>query len=70
MVEGFREKHGQDPREIDERDPRWLRFRASVLTDFMRELRERMHRQARRQGRSRPPALSAWVFGGEEENLF
>lgn len=29
-----------------------------------------MHRQARRQGRSRPPALSAWVFGGEEENLF
>ncbi len=36
----------------------------------MRELRERMHRQARRQGRSRPPALSAWVFGGDEENLF
>ena len=69
LVEGFREEFGQDPREIDEKDPRWLRYRASVLTEFMRELRQRLHRQAHRQGRSRPAALSAWVFGGEEENL-
>ena len=70
LVEGFREEYGQDPRKIDEKDPRWLRYRASVLTDFMRELRERLQRQARSQGRSRPAALSAWVFGSEEENLF
>ena len=35
LVDSFLKLYGQDPRKIDERDPRWLAHRATVLTGFM-----------------------------------
>ena len=42
MVEGFRREHGEDPRCIDELDPRWLDYQASVFTQFVRRVRAAM----------------------------
>ena len=36
----FEGKYGQDPREIDNSDDSWMRFRAGYFTQFVRELRE------------------------------
>ena len=70
LVEGFKAKYGQDPRELDERDPRWLSYRARVLTEFMREVRLAMKETAQEQKRSRPTAVSAIVMSSEKENLY
>ncbi len=40
MVEGFRAKHGKDPRKLDEFDPLWLRYQAGVLNSFVRRVKE------------------------------
>ena len=40
LIEGFREQHGADPRELPTDDPTWLRYRAGVLTGFTRELHD------------------------------
>ena len=68
LVETFRSQYGADPFELEERDPRWLEHRCAVLTEFMRDLRRMLDEVAAEQGR--PKALSAWVFGRREENLF
>ncbi len=36
MVDGFRRKHGMDPRELGETDERWLDYQGQVVTSFMR----------------------------------
>ena len=68
LVEGFQERYGQDPRQLDEKDPRWLSYRCSALTRFMRELREEMDAVAREQKRAKPLQVSA-VVSREGENL-
>ena len=67
IVDGFIAEYGEDPRELDEADPRWLRYRAGVLTQFMREVREAMDDAGRRRGR--PVGVSAIVMSTEQENL-
>ena len=42
LVESFKREFGEDPHDLDERDPRWLAHRAAVLTAFMRRLRAEM----------------------------
>jgi len=37
MVEGFQARHGIDPRELAETDPRWMAYQADVLTPFVRQ---------------------------------
>jgi hypothetical protein len=69
LVDGFRARFGEDPRQLEEKNPRWLTYRCSVLTDFLRELRSELGVVSERQGRSRRPAVTAWVCGTEEENL-
>ncbi len=58
LVDGFREQHGKDPHDIDEDDPTWLRYRAGVLTGFMRELRDALNLP-----------VTAIVMSNEQENL-
>ena len=70
LVEGFKTEYGEDPRRLDEKDPRWLAYRTRILTQFMREVREAMDAAAREQGRSKPIEVSAIVMGLDEENLF
>jgi len=40
MVEGFRERHGIDPRELPEDDARWRAYQAEITTDFVRRAGE------------------------------
>ena len=44
-VRAFREKHGKDPRDVDNGDEQWCRVRAEPQTLFMRGLRERAKRK-------------------------
>ena len=67
-VKGFQAKYGEDPRELDPLDERWLSFRSTFLTQFMRELRDVLDEVEREQGRSRL-AVTA-VVCGPGENMF
>ncbi|MCY3784849.1 MAG: family 10 glycosylhydrolase [Chloroflexi bacterium] len=69
IVEAFKAASGHDPRELDEHDPDWLRFRARVMTDFMRELRAGLAEVAAATGRDKPISVSAIVMKDEAENL-
>ena len=68
LIEGFKAKHGLDPRDLDERDPRWLEHRAEVVTGFMRRVREQMDRESA--GRRKRLEVTACVLGKEEDNLY
>ena len=70
VVDGFRSRFGRDPRELDDHDPQWLAWRATFLTDFMREVRTAMKDVAQQQNRSRPLEISAVVMGTEAENRY
>ena len=68
LVKSFQEKYGQNPRQLEEKDPRWLSHRAGVMTEFVRDLRRMLDQVAAEQGR--PKKLSVWVFGRRDENLY
>ena len=68
VAEGFMKEYGKDPRELDDADPAWLRYRARVLTQFMREVRELVDGAAAEQGRE--IAVSAVVLDTEASNLY
>ena len=68
LVEGFKSEYGDDPRQLDETDPRWLSYRAKILTQFHREVREAMDAVASEQGR-RKIEVTAVVMSSEQENL-
>ena len=69
IVEGFKKKFGIDPREIPETDPRWLKFRAGFLTQFMRELRHELDQVGQQLKLKKRLEITAVVSRGEE-NLF
>ena len=58
LVEPYMADRGVDPREIDSDDPTdywdWFQFRADVLTEFMRKLRQQVRRQEQELGRPCP----------------
>ncbi len=66
LVDGFQAKYGLDPRKISETDPRWLRYRAGVLTQFMKELRAEMDQVAQELKRNKRLEISAVVSRGSE----
>lgn len=67
LINGFRDQYGEDPRHIDEDDPRWLAYRATALNAFMRELRTALDDEAAKQGRKRLEVSA--VVPRFEENL-
>jgi hypothetical protein len=69
LIRGFKERYGQDPRDLDTRDERWLAFRSETLTAFMREIRATLDEEAEKQNRSTRIAVSAIVTGFAAENL-
>ncbi len=70
LLEGFRAEYGEDPRDLDERDPRWLAYRSTVVTGFMQELRRELDALAQERNRTKPIEISVWVLGSPEENLY
>ena len=61
LVRGFQSRYGQDPRRLDELDPRWLAFRSQALTRFMRELRQELDDAAQHTNRSTTGHLGGGV---------
>ena len=70
LVEAFKAEHGEDPFVLDEMEPRWLSYRARVLTQFMREVREAMDAASEERGGGNRIEVSAIVNGTEEENVY
>ncbi len=70
LVDSFQKLYGQDPRKIDDRDPRWLAHRATALTGFMLAVRKSMDDLAAKQGRNKRIPVSAVVATSERENMF
>ena len=68
VLAGFRAEHGKDPRDLDERDERWLRYKAGVVTGFMRRVRSEMEAVGRERGKR--VDVGACVLGKEEDNLY
>ena len=67
LVESFKREFGEDPHDLDERDPRWLAHRAAVLTGFMRRLRAEMDAaSAARNGKR--IGISVCVLGTQADN--
>jgi Glycosyl hydrolase-like 10 len=60
VIDGFRARFGEDPGRIGDRDARWLSYRATFLTEFMREVRASMGKLE----------VSAIVMSSEAENLY
>ncbi len=40
MVEGFKKKYGVDPRTLDELDPRWMEYQGTVMTAFVKRVKQ------------------------------
>jgi hypothetical protein len=58
VVDGFRQQHGEDPRNLPADDPLWLQYRAGMLTTFTRELKEALGLP-----------ITAIAMSSEKENL-
>jgi hypothetical protein len=69
LVDGFREQFGQDPRDLDDEDPRWLQYRGEVMTHFLRDVRREVDEIAAELGRKRLE-LSAVVMPNGPANTF
>ena len=52
VSDSFHEKHGVDPKSLPYEDERWLRHRASYVTQFLREIRKMLDEEERRMGKS------------------
>lgn len=65
----FKQKHGKDPTEIPESDPRIARAWAEVVTTFMREARVMLDKEQKRRGDGKRLEMSVCVLGNEYDNL-
>ena len=51
LIKAFKERFGQDPRELKADDARWLQLRADVMTEFVRSVRAMLDDAGKRKGR-------------------
>ena len=63
LLDGFRKTHGKDARAVGDRDRDWLKYRATFMTKFMKQVREIME-TARREKR---PDQAAGGVGDRSE---
>ena len=68
-VKMFMDKYGEDPRELDESDPRIVGLWTDIVTTFFRELREKLDEEEVRRGDGRHLEIGATVLGNGEFNL-
>lgn len=68
LLDGFKSETGLDALQLEEDDDRYLRYRATVMTDFMRTLRKELDSIGERKGKKL--AISAHVLNDEQTNLF
>ncbi len=63
----FKQKHGEDPKALKDNDPRILKLRGEIVTQFMREIRAMLDEEGKRRGKRLEQ--SAYVMGVEADNL-
>ena len=51
LVQAFTKKYGEDPRTLAADDLRWLKLRADVMTDFLRDIRRMLDEAGAKKGR-------------------
>ena len=69
FCEMFQTKYDEDPRQIEESDPRIVQMWSDVVTTFMQELRMMLDEEERRRGNGKRLELSIMVLGNEQDNL-
>jgi hypothetical protein len=69
FVDQFRKEYGEDPRTLDETDPRIVKVRGDIVTTFIRELRVMLKEEEQRRGNGKPLELSLCVMDNEFDNL-
>ena len=70
LLDGFRAKRGRDAQRIDGQDHDWMKYRATFMTGFMKEVREVLEGARRQRGIREPIEVSAIVLSSELENLY
>lgn len=69
LIRGFKQKYGTDPRELEDRNEKWLYYRAQYMTNFVRTVRREIDKISKQSHRNRL-RLSTHVLHNESENLF
>ncbi len=64
----FRDKHGVDPNELDENDPRIVEMWSDIITLFFKELRAELDKEEARRDNGQPIEISIMVLGTHEDN--
>jgi hypothetical protein len=65
----FIAKHGVDPNEISEEDPRVIEMRSDIVSTFFKELRARLDKEEQCRADGRHIEISTMVLGTNENNL-
>src|SRR6185295_13358244 len=65
----FMKKHGVDPNQISEEDPRVIEMRSDIVSTFFKELRARLNEEEQHRADGRPIEISAMVLGTNDNNL-
>ena len=68
-IELFKNRYEEDPRTMDESDPRIARWWSDILMTFMRELRGMLDQEQDRRNDGKRLEISLMVFGDESRNL-
>ena len=69
FCELYEQRHGVDPRTLDERDESIVSLRREIVALFVAALRARLDEEQDRRGSDERLALSVCVLGTEEDNL-
>jgi len=64
----FKERYGEDAKQVPEDDQRIYELRGEIMTGFMRQIRELLDETQKAQGHRRRLELSAMVLETEEDN--
>jgi hypothetical protein len=65
----FLEKHGVDPNDLNEEDPRVIEMWSDIVSTFFKELRAKIDEEEKRRADGRHIEISVMVLGNNENNL-
>ena len=69
FVEQFNKEYAEDPKTLEDLDPRIIKIRSDVIAGFMREIRAMLEEETKRRGEGRKLLLSAACLGNEIDNV-
>jgi hypothetical protein len=69
FVDAFQKEYGENPRQLEENDPRIWKLRADIVTTFIQELRDMLAQEDRRREGQKRLELSMCVMNNDYDNL-